>query len=47
MTDGMISKPKTVKEIVDSLNEDGLIPMPHTWLIKTFNFMEGSYEGNN
>ena len=47
MTDGMISKPKTVKEMVDSLNEDGLIPMPHTWLIKTFNFMEGSYEGNN
>ena len=46
MTDGMISKPHTAKEMVASLNEDEMIPMPHAWLIKTINFMQGAYEGS-
>jgi hypothetical protein len=46
MTDGMISKPRTAEEMAAALNEDGMIPMPHAWLIKTLDYLEGSYEGN-
>ena len=45
MTDGMISKPHTAKELAAILNNEGLIPMPHAWLIKTMNHLEGSYDG--
>lgn len=47
MTDGMISKPYTAKELVAHLNEDGLIPMPHAWLIKTMDYLKDCYEGNH
>jgi hypothetical protein len=46
ITDGMITKPRTAKELAAALNEDGLIPMPHSWLIKTLDYLKDHYEGH-
>lgn len=46
MTDGMVSIPHSKKELVDILNQDNLIPMPHWWLAQVMTYLRDAYEGN-
>ena len=43
MADGMIGRKRTVKEMADYLNENDMIPMPHKWVIKMFEYMRDWY----
>ena len=46
MCDGLIMGGMTKLDIVERLNKDGMIPMPHKWLIQTMDYLRGCYEGN-
>ena len=43
MTDGMISSKMTPKECADYLTEQDMMVMPHTWLIKSIDYMRDWY----
>jgi hypothetical protein len=44
MTDGMIGRMRTKKDLASYLNQHGMIPMPHNWLIATMNYLRDCYE---
>lgn len=44
MTDGLVGSIKTAEEMAKHLNSEGMIPMPHFWLIKTMEFLRDAYE---
>ncbi len=39
VVDGMISKPRTRAELAAQLTKEGLIPMPHKWLLATIDHL--------
>lgn len=48
MTDGMVFKlapHKDDKLAAEKLNEDGMIPMPHKWLVSVIDELRDCYEG--
>jgi len=40
----MIGRKRTVKEMADYLNENDMMPMPHKWVIKMFDYMRDWYK---
>ena len=44
MTDGMNTAVGSAKDVADRFNKDGLIPMPHSWLLKTIEFLRDQYD---
>lgn len=47
MTDGMITSPKTQVEMAQWLNDEGMIPMPHEWFVKTVEYLRHINERGN
>jgi len=45
MTDGMVIHYGTKQKMVDKLNRDEMIPMPHKWLVKVINELRDAYNG--
>lgn len=43
MCDGMVSRPRSKEQLAQEFNRDGLILMPHGWLIETMNFLRDSF----
>jgi hypothetical protein len=39
MTDGMITSPRTKKEMADWLNSENMIPMPQEWFLETISYL--------
>lgn len=39
LVDGMVGKVKTKAEIAAQLNKQGMIPMPHKWLLATIDYL--------
>lgn len=44
MTDGMVSGPKTTQQLVDHLNTEDYMPMPHRWWVEVINYLRDCYE---
>lgn len=44
MTDGMVIGPKSAEEMVQWLNNNQMIPMPHKWLLEVVEYLRGVYE---
>ncbi len=43
MSDGMVTKKQTPKEMAEYLTESNMMPMPHKWVIKMFEYMRDWY----
>jgi len=43
MADGMVGRKRTPKEMAEYLTECNMMPMPHTWVIKMFEYMRDWY----
>jgi hypothetical protein len=43
MTDGMVGRKRTPKEMADYLTENDMMPMPHKWVIEMFEYMRDWY----
>lgn len=44
MTDGMTGPCRSKADIAKWLNDNGMIPMPHEWLMKTIEFLKDAYQ---
>lgn len=47
MTDGMITNPRTQKEMAHWLTKEKMIPMPHEWFLKTVEYLRHLNEHGN
>jgi len=47
MADGLVHKPTTALELATQLNRDGMIPMPHAWLLKHIEYTRDLYTQPN
>lgn len=43
MSDGMVGRKRTPKEMAEYLTENNMMPMPHKWVIKMFEYMRDWY----
>lgn len=43
MSDGMVGTKMTPKDMAKSLTKGEMIPMPHKWVIETFDYMRDWY----